>query len=254
MVVGAIIAVAASIVVGVMTAGLSVAAQIGASIAAGAVVEASWGAVSNKIDGNPITFGSVFKDALVGGLAGTFTEFGVRAMTGGFKAAGKVAFSKAVKSATKGAFQGLAFSNTAVAPVMALATGSWPLVESLVPSTEEIASARSGNSSLGDVGSSTERDTIRPALKNSDSNDQGGLSMAEPGSTSFLSSGGGDAVADVLNLELRCVFLSAGSSQYKRQNAGNSCLDILEQMRSTNKNLRLDIRGLGPADLKIIRK
>ncbi|KAL7784001.1 hypothetical protein V8C43DRAFT_325744 [Trichoderma afarasin] len=132
-----------------MTADLSVAAQIGASIAAGAVVEAGWGAVSNKIDGNPITFGSVLKDALVGGLTGAFTEFGVRAMTGGFKAAGKVAFSKAVKSATKGAFQGLAFYNTAVAPVMALATGSWPLVESLVPSLKEIASARSGKLGSG---------------------------------------------------------------------------------------------------------
>ncbi|KAK0761457.1 hypothetical protein N5P37_006409 [Trichoderma harzianum] len=203
MVVGAIIAVTASIVVGVMTAGLSVAAQIGASTAAGAVVEAGWGAASNAIDGNPITFGSVFKDALVGGLAGVFTESG------------------AVKSATKGAFQGLAFSNTAVALVMALATGSWPLFE-------EIAFVRSGNSGLGDIGSSTARDTIRPALKNSDSNDHSGFPMAEPGSTSFLSSGGGEAVADVLNLELRCVFLSARSSQYKRQDAGNSCLDILE--------------------------
>ncbi|PKK50746.1 hypothetical protein CI102_5904 [Trichoderma harzianum] len=191
MVVGAIIAVTASIVVGVMTAGLSVAAQIGASTAAGAVVEAGWGVASNAIDGNPITFGSVFKDALVGGLAGVFTE-------------------------------------SAVALVMALATGSWPLFESLVPSPEEIAFVRSGNSGLGDIGSSTARDTIRPALKNSDSNDHSGFPMAEPGSTSFLSSGGGEAVADVLNLELRCVFLSARSSQYKRQDAGNSCLDILE--------------------------
>ncbi|KAL7911629.1 hypothetical protein GGI35DRAFT_468131 [Trichoderma velutinum] len=218
MVVGTVLAVAASIVVGVMTAGLSVAAQIGASIAVGAVVEAGWGAASKAIDGEPITFGSVLKDALVGGVAGAFTEF--------------------------------------ASPVMALATGSWPLVESLAPSPRDtgISSARSGSPSLGNVGSLTVRDAIRPALKTGDSNDQGGLPLAEPGSTSLLSSGGGDAVADALNLELRCVFLSKGSPQYRRQNAGNSSLEILEQMRSTHKNLRLDIRGLGPADLKIIRK
>ncbi|KAL9477371.1 hypothetical protein ACSS6W_007212 [Trichoderma asperelloides] len=254
MVVGTLIAVAAGILAGVLTAGLSVAVQIGASISIGALVEAGWGAASNAIDGKSITWQSVLTDAVIGAAAGAFTEFGVRALTGGFKAAGKAAFSKVLKSATKGAFQGLAFSQVIVAPIMSSATGSWPLGESLVPDPAEISSFRSGNSGLASTGPSTARDTVRPALENGGRNAQWGLPLTEPGSTSSLSSGGDYGVADVLNLELRCQFLPAGPSQYQQQNAGNSSLDILQQMRSTQMSLKLDIRRVGPEDSKIIHK
>ncbi|KAH8123596.1 hypothetical protein LI328DRAFT_168136 [Trichoderma asperelloides] len=198
MVVGTLIAVAAGILAGVLTAGLSVAVQIGASISIGALVEAGWGAASNAIDGKSITWQSVLTDAVIGAAAGAFTEFGV-----------------------------------IVAPIMSSATGSWPLGESLVPDPAEISSFRSGNSGLASTGPSTARDTVRPALENGGRNAQWGLPLTEPGSTSSLSSGGDYGVADVLNLELRCQFLPAGPSQYQQQNAGNSSLDILQQMRST---------------------
>ncbi|KID81095.1 YD repeat-containing protein [Metarhizium guizhouense ARSEF 977] len=82
----AVVGIAVSVAVGVLTGGASLAIQIGVGLAVGVATDVVSGIIGDAIEGNPITWKSVGMDVLgglVGGIAGTA---GGQALKSGFKA------------------------------------------------------------------------------------------------------------------------------------------------------------------------
>jgi hypothetical protein len=114
----AVVGIAASVAVGVLTGGASLAIQIGVGIAVGVASDVVSGMVGDLIEGNPITWKSVGMDALGGLVGGVAGELGGAALKGAFKgfktstgSAGKYTLAKGFGRAAPKALKATAMSS-----------------------------------------------------------------------------------------------------------------------------------------------
>lgn len=249
--VGMVLGIAASIAAGIATAGMATYITVGVNVAVGAAMEVGTGVVQKVIDGEPIKWQGIVKDAVIGAASGLLAEGAVRGISAGIsKLAGGAAqtvtkevtkrFSKAtLKASTEGALYGFFASQSFSSPVT---NAVWDAI----PLPDDFKSSPSGQSGAGsEISSSTARDVIRPALRDGESS-LGGLSLQNPGSGKLLgfgvSSGAGTAVAGLLNLDLRCTFDVLGVAPDAQRSWGSSSLESFKQNRSVYNGVRWDIR------------
>ncbi|GFF54586.1 RHS repeat protein [Aspergillus udagawae] len=273
-VVTAAVGIAASVAVGVLTAGASLAIQVGVGLAVGAAAEFGMSVGTDLIEGNGVDWGKAGISAGIGALSGAVTSAGMFIMRGGLKTAakgvgtgvksaigraGKYAVTETVRNpAFKAVVKGVALdtvfselvTNTLIMPNLPDPVSSgggllYSMVNAMAADASNTQSSlKSSQSSHGSGGysSSMTRDSIRPALRDGESV-LGSLPLQQPSATSSLgygtNPGAGYAVAGALNLDLRCTFAVPSSSPI---NAGDSVLGALQDARQKYSSMRLQIR------------
>ncbi|PWY69620.1 RHS repeat protein [Aspergillus sclerotioniger CBS 115572] len=230
--IAAILGLVASIATGILTAGASLAVQVGVGAVAGGVASATGGALGDLAEGRTPTWSSVGKDFLMGAAGGAagpaLGRLGgaVTSRVGKFLGQSPTSYtvSKAiaghglqdiVKQSVKGAAKGLVGGQT-----ISLA---WEAFNANViykrPSQTASKSGSGGESQVSrpeqirlpyvKVGSSLGRDTIRPLLKNGHNALAGYMIQASASSMSSSYAAkptSGQSVAEILNLSFRCSF------------------------------------------------
>ncbi|KAF7175009.1 hypothetical protein CNMCM7691_005477 [Aspergillus felis] len=244
----AIAGIAASVVLGVLTGGASLAVQIGVSVAVGIVTEVATGMIGDALDGNQITWKSVGMDALGGALGGLTGKAGKQGLKQGFKVAktgaktalgraGKVAITKVGRESAE------RLTKKAVKKIF---------VKAVKREAKSFAKgkAKEGAKSLfrsGDMDdqsdqvlSSAARDNIRPVLKDGEYAFSE-LIVQQPGLSSLSTYGAGQSLADLLIRDNRYGFLSMGPSQ-DGQERGDA-LGAFEQAKNVYSSIRRTIRA-----------
>ncbi|KAJ5806343.1 RHS repeat protein [Penicillium pulvis] len=224
-------AIAATAVAAVLTGGATLAIQVGVSVAFGVVTEFATSVTYDQIAGNETDWASLGIDLAVTAVTGVLPGLGDVAFRGS-KAAVKGAAQASVKAAAKGAVKKSlpkkimgAAKNKIKQKAKELpkdilnATGNWgidqayvsPIKDALgVGSADEVGPSQSLNqdfeasdsASLVKQSSFVSRDSIRPALKETQSS-LGGFAVY-PSSGAYLNTG--QSVAQLLNRELRAFY------------------------------------------------
>ncbi|KAF7587276.1 hypothetical protein BBP40_007493 [Aspergillus hancockii] len=228
----AVAGLAASIGVGILTGGASLAIQIGVGIAAGVVAGVAAGALGDLADGRTPTWKSVAIDAFGGLVGGALGAVGAGVVSGAFKTAiqtqlGRVASYAFVKESFKTVLKG-AVKDAVVGVIIAEAAGHViPYEKALYPSsgTNESQSQGDSNDQLPDQ-SSEARDLSRPARGPGE-----GASTNMPGSSYGINPGVGQSIPDLLNRELTCTFGPVGLPHGRPQSTGSGALEALEKRR-----------------------
>ncbi|KAJ1717821.1 RHS repeat protein [Aspergillus flavus] len=243
----AIAGIAASVVLGVLTGGASLAVQIGLSVAVGVVTEVATGMIGDALDGNQITWKSVGMDALGGALGGLTGKAGKQGLKQGFKVAKtgvKTALGRAGKATITKASKESAEKLTRKAAKKIFVKAVKKEAKSFAKSK-----AKEGAKSLFKSGDSddepeqlpsTARDSIRPALKDGEYA-FGDLTVQQSTMSSLSSYRAGQPLADMLNRDNRYGFWSTGQSQDGQE--GGDALGSFEQARNVYSSLRRTIRA-----------
>ncbi|KAG2005296.1 hypothetical protein GB937_008839 [Aspergillus fischeri] len=244
----AIAGIAASVVLGVLTGGASLAVQIGVSVAVGIVTEVATGMIGDALDGNQITWKSVGMDALGGALGGLTGKAGKQGLKQGFKVAKtgvKTALGRAGKATItkvgKGSAERLTKKTVKKIFVNAMKSeakrfGKGKAKEGAM----NLLTSGDTDDQSDQVPSSAARDNIRPVLKDGEYAFSD-LNLQQPGLSSLSSYGAGQSLADLLNRDNRYGFLSMGPSQ-DGQERGDA-LGAFEQAKNVYSSVRRTIRA-----------
>ncbi|PYH85738.1 hypothetical protein BO82DRAFT_389360 [Aspergillus uvarum CBS 121591] len=255
----------ASIAVGVLTAGASVAIQVGVGITVGMVTSAAAGAVGDLAEGRTPTWKSVGIDALSGLIGGALGEAGGRAFSAGFKfvasfksligRAGsytvnevmetgfKAALKESVKDAIPGEIVGHITDGLYGEPLSDALQGEQDSdpqqSKSLTPATSSPSSNKPSQKGRQAVTreASLARDPLRLSLRD------GQATVPTHGRDS--GKGADKSIPSILNRQLKCTFGPVGASQGKRQTTGSGALEALEKKRQACAFVRSQIRRQG---------
>ncbi|OJZ79988.1 hypothetical protein ASPFODRAFT_212975 [Aspergillus luchuensis CBS 106.47] len=256
---------AASVAVGILTAGASVAIEVGVGLAVGVATSVAAGALGDLAEGRTPTWKSVGIDALAGLVGSVAGELGGRALSAGFKfvtnfktiigRAGsytvnevtetgfKAALKESVKAVIPGEIAGHITDGLYGDTLSdALQGGQDSAPQQLKNSSPVISSSFSNQpSQKGQQVVVREASLARNPIRLSLRDGQSTVSSRGQG----FDKGADRSVPSILNRQLKCTFGPVGASQGKRQTTGSGALEALEKKRRVCASVRSQIRSQG---------